>query len=157
VEELFMKAILRAGMVLALLLLGAPTALANQPAMHFTEDVTGDVFVCGARTYTVVSGTLSVVIHEGESASGNLNFTGTLTPHNVVAEDAAGNTYSIRGAVWFGGTFNAQQGTEQGTFTAKLQIVARGGGTVDSVNVVGHFSPNGKEFFLDFGTCVLPE
>jgi hypothetical protein len=115
--------------------------------------VTGDVFVCGARTYTVVSGTLSIVIHEGESASGNVNFTGTLTPHNVVLKDAAGNTYYIAGAVWFGGTTNA----EQGTFTAKLQIVARGGGAVDSVNTVGHFSPNGKEFFLDFSTCVLPD
>ena len=31
--------------------------------------------------------------------------------------------------MWFGGTVN----TQQGTFTAKLQIVARGGGTVDSV------------------------
>jgi hypothetical protein len=152
-----MKAILRAGMVLALLLLGAPAALANQPAMHFTEDVTGDVFACGATTYTIVSGTISTVIHEGESASGNLNFTGTVTPHNVVLEDEAGNTYFIAGAVWFGGTFNAQQGTEGGWFTTVLQIVAPGGGTVDSVNVSGHFSPNGKEFSLDIGTCVLPE
>jgi hypothetical protein len=152
-----MKAIFRAGLVLVILLLGAPAALASQPAMHFTEDVTGDVFACGATTYTVVSGTTSTVIHEGESASGNLNFTGTITARNVVLEDAAGNTYFIAGAVWFGGTFNAQQGTEQGTFTAKFQIVARGGGTVDSVNMVGHFSPNGNEFSLDIGTCVLPE
>jgi hypothetical protein len=152
-----MKAILRAAIVLALLLVGAPTALASQPAIHSTEDVTGDVFVCGARTYTAVSGTLSVVIHEGTSASGNLNFTGTLTPRNVVLEDAAGNTYYIAGAVWFGGTVNTQQGSEQGTFTAKLQIVARGGGTVDSVNVVGHFNTNGNEVNLDIGTCVLPE
>src|SRR4029450_12713225 len=110
-------------------LLGHPPPLASQPAIHSTEDVTGDVFVCGARTYTAVSGTLSVVIHEGTSASGNLNFTGTLTPRNVVLEDAAGNTYYIAGAVWFGGTGNTQRGSEGGTFTAKLQIVARGGGT----------------------------
>jgi hypothetical protein len=51
------------------------------------------------------------------------------------------------------GTFNA----EQGTFTAKLQIVAQGAGTVGSVNLVGHFNSNGREFTLDFATCMLPE
>ena len=153
----FMKAILRVSLVIALLLLGAPAALASQPAMRFTEDVTGDVFACGETTYTVVSGTTTTVIHEGESATGNLNFTGTITPHNVVLEDEAGNTYFIAGAVWFGGTFNAQQDAEAGWFTAVLQIIAPGGGTVDSVNVSGHFSPNGKDFSLDIGTCVLPE
>ena len=37
--------------------------------------------------------------------------------------------------------------------TDKFQIVSQGGGTVDSVNAVEHVSPNGKEFFFDFGTC----
>jgi hypothetical protein len=155
-QEAFMKAILRAGVVLAVLLLGVPAALAQQPAMHFTEDVSGDVFACGETTYTVVSGTLRVVIHEGESASGNGNFTGTLTPQNVVLEDEAGNTYFIAGAVWFGGVFIAQQGTEAGWFTTVLPIITPVGGTVDSVNMSGHFT-NGNEFSLDIGTCVPPE
>jgi hypothetical protein len=44
-------------------------------------------------------------------------------------------------------------GGMQATSTDKLQIVSQGGGTVDSVNAVEHVSPNGKEFFFDFGTC----
>jgi hypothetical protein len=74
----------------------------------------------------------------------------------VVLQDAAGNLYSIRGAEWFGSTSNANTGGFQATFTGKLQIVSQGGGTVDSVNVVAHISPNGKKFFLDFGTCEAP-
>jgi hypothetical protein len=135
-------------------------ALASQPATHSTEDVTGDTFQCDTAVYTVTSGTVSIVTHEGSSASGNTNFTVTITPRNVVAVDEAGNQYSIAGAIWFGGTFNANTGGEQFTDTDKLQIVSRGGGTVDSVNVTFHVTaqPNNivvKDF--DFGTCAEPE
>jgi hypothetical protein len=135
-------------------------ALASQPATHSTEDVTGDTFQCDTAVYTVTSGTVSIVTHEGSSASGNTNFTVTITPRNVVAVDEAGNQYSIAGAIWFGGTFNANTGGEQFTDTDKLQIVSSGGGTVDSVNVTFHITaqPNNivvKDF--DFGTCAEPE
>lgn len=144
------------GLLLAL----AVPALANQPAEHSTEDVTGDTFQCDSAVYTITSGTLRIVVHEGASASGNLNFTVTLTPQNVVAVDEAGNQYSIVGAVWFGGTVNANTGGEQFTDTEKLQIVSQGGGTVDSVNITFHVTaqPNNivvKDF--DFGTCAAPE
>jgi hypothetical protein len=135
-------------------------ALASQPATHSTEDVTGDTFQCDTAVYTVTSGTVSIVTHEGSSASGNMNFTVTITPRKVVAVDEAGNQYSIVGAIWFGGTFNANTGGEQFTDTDKLQIVSSGGGTVDSVNVTFHVTaqPNNivvKDF--DFGTCAEPE
>jgi hypothetical protein len=144
------------GMLLAL----AAPALASQPATHSTEDVTGDTFQCDTAVYTVTSGTISIVTHEGASASGNENFTVTITPHNVVAVDEAGNQYSIVGAIWFGGTINANTGGMQFTDTDKLQIVSQGGGTVDSVNVTFHITaqPNNivvKDF--DFGTCAEPE
>jgi hypothetical protein len=126
------------------------------PAEHFTEDVTGDVFVCDSAIYTVTSGVLVSTFHSGESASGNTNFTGTLVGRRVVLEDADGNVYSLRGAVWFGNTSNAQQGTSQGTFTAFLNIVSKGGGVVDTVRMVGHFGANG-EFSIDSGSCVLPD
>ena len=143
-----------------LLLAFTGPALANQPAEHSTEDVTGDTFQCDTAVYTVTSGTISIVIHEGASASGNMNFTVTITPRNVVAVDEAGNQYSIVGAVWFGGTLNANTEGEQVTATQKLQIVSEGGGTVDSVNVTFHITaqPNNivvKDF--DFGTCAVPE
>jgi hypothetical protein len=145
-------------LLLALVLAAAAAAYpaTAAPAQHFEDSVVGDVFVCATATYTVTSGTLVSVFHEGTSASGNTNFTGTLVPRKVILEDEEGNVYSIAGAVWFGDTSNAQQGTAQGTFTAFLNIISKGGGVVDTVQQVGHFGPNG-EFFLDRGTCVLPE
>jgi hypothetical protein len=145
--------LLVAAAMASVLLVGASSALANQPAMHFTQDVTGDTLQCGDTTYTIVSGEIVTVMHEGQSASGNANVTGTITPRNVVIRDQNGNLYSLAGAIWFGATFNANTGGFQATSTDKFQIVSQGGGTVDSVNAVEHVSPNGKEFLFDFGTC----
>jgi hypothetical protein len=135
--------------------LAAP-AMASQPAFHFTEDVTGDVFGCAGDTYTITSGELRIVAHEGESTSGNTNFTVTVTPWKVVAEDSAGNPYRIVGAVWFGETANAGSGGFQATLTAKLQIIGQGVGRTDSVNLTVHVlsQPNNFVFHeLDFGSC----
>jgi hypothetical protein len=145
--------LLIAAAMASVLLVGASSALANQPAMHFTQDVTGDTLQCGDTTYTIVSGEIVTVMHEGQSASGNANVTGTITPRNVVIRDQNGKIYSLAGAIWFGATFNANTGGFQATSTDKFQIVSQGGGTVDSVNAVEHVSPNGKEFLFDFGTC----
>lgn len=144
----------------AVLGLSAGPASANQPAFHFEEDVTGETFVCESTTYTITSGSIKATGHEGESASGNTNFTFTITPRKVVAEDPAGNEYKIVGAFWVGGTTNAQRGSEQFTFTDKFQIVEQGGGSIDSVNVTFHVNvvdgevTNIKDF--DFGTCMSP-
>ena len=138
-------------------LAGAP-ASAAQPAQHSVEDVTGDTIACESTTYTITSGSIKITIHEGGSESGNTNFTGTITPQNVVAEDPAGNEYTLRGAFWFGGTTHSQ---DQFWSTAKLQIIGQGGGVVDSVNttffiqVVDGEVTNIKEF--DFGTCEEPQ
>jgi hypothetical protein len=145
--------LLVAAAMASVLLLGVSSAVANQPAVHFTQDVTGDKLQCGDTTYTIVSGEIVTVMHEGQSASGNGNVTGTITPRNVVLQDQNGNLYSLAGAIWFGATFNANTGGFQATSTDKFQIVSQGGGTVDSVNAVEHVSPNGKEFLFDFGTC----
>jgi hypothetical protein len=153
----------RVGRVMtALAAAGALSAVAvpasAAPATHDQQDITGEVLDCGPTSYTVTSGSIKLVFHEGASASGNTNFTGTVTLQEVVAEDAAGNVYNIRGAEWFGSTENAQQGgTFQATFTGKLQVVAQGSGTVDSVNVTEHItSVNGNIKEFDFGTCVAP-
>lgn len=139
----------------------ASSAVANQPAMKFTEDVTGDVIACETAIYTLVSGEIQTVIHEGASASGNHNFTGTITPRKVVAEDEEGNLYAVRGAFWFGGAFNANTTGEVFTFTGKLQIVSKGGGgTADSVNLTFHVTAQPNNFVLkefDFGTCEEPQ
>jgi hypothetical protein len=147
------RPLLVAFMVASVLLLGVSSALASQPAMHFTQPVPSDPLQCGDTIYTPVSGELATVVHEGQSASGNTNFTSTITPRNVVLQDQNGNLYSLAGAIWFGGTFNANTGGFQATSTDKSQIVSQGGGTVDCVNGVEHVSPNGTEFFFSFGTC----
>jgi hypothetical protein len=145
--------LLVAAAMASVLLLGVSSAGANQPAMHFTQPVPGDPLQCGDTTYTPISGELAIVVHEGQSASGNTNFTTTITPRHVVLQGQDGNLYSLRGAIWFGATFNANTGGFQATSTDKFQIVSQGGGTVDSINVVEHISPNGKEFSFSFGTC----
>jgi len=142
--------------------LGTCLALAASPAVaagaiHEEESVVGDVFECETTTYTVTSGTLKAVFHEGESASGNFNFTGTLTPKHVTLVDEDGNSYRLAGAVWFGATGNAQQETGQETFTAYLNILAAGGGVVDKVSQTGHFDFEGDGFLFDKGTCILPD
>jgi hypothetical protein len=143
-------------LVLAAAAVASP-ASANQPAHHNTEDVTGDEIVCGSTVYTVTSGVLAIWTHEGASASGNENFTVTIVPMGVVLEDVDGNVYSIKGAEWIGGTFNAQQGTFQFTDTDFFTILSSGGGVVGTVRAVFHMSPNGQIVDLSFGTCELPE
>lgn len=148
-------------LVATVLTLGVPTARANQPAFRFTEDVTGDVIACEDTTYTTVSGELAIVIHEGSSASGNVNITGTVSALNVVVADEEGNLYAVWGAFWFGFTLNANTGGEQFTVTGKIQIVSSdGGGTADSVNITFHVTAQPNNFLLkdfDFGTCAEPE
>ena len=141
----------------AAMLAFAAVAAANGPAIHFSESVVGDVIPCeGGLTLTAVSGELKAVIHEGTSASGNTNITGTLVPKNVVFVGSDGNTYRPAGAIWFGGAFNAQQGTGTFTFTEHIALVGPGGGLVGAIHITEHSSPNGKEFSLDFGTCEDP-
>jgi hypothetical protein len=132
---------------------------ASGPAIHFVEDVSGDTIVCESTTYMVTSGSIKFTIHEGQSQTGNTNFTGTITPQDVVAEDSAGNEVSLAGAFWFGGTSNARRGAEQFWSTGKLQLVGESG-SVDSVNVTFFIQlvdgevTNIKDF--DFGTCAEP-
>jgi hypothetical protein len=149
-------------LLIGLLITGAVLAVGLQPAfaspaVHAEEDATGAVFSCATTTYTIVSGSIRLVFHEGTTPSGNSNVTGTLTPQDVVARDEAGNLYDIVGAGWFGGSFNAKTGGAAFTDTEKFQIVRQGGGTVDSVNLTAHISPNGDFTSFDFGTCVPPE
>ncbi|MCA1842405.1 MAG: hypothetical protein LC792_04305 [Actinobacteria bacterium] len=59
--------------------------------------------------------------------------------------------------MWFGETSNGQRGSAQGTFTAYINILDQNGGVVDRVAQTARFSSDGREFFLDKGTCTLPE
>jgi hypothetical protein len=156
-----MKRTLWAALVAGCLVLAPTAALANQPAVTETVPVDGEQFVCEDATYTLVSGDIRFVLHEGQSASGNENFTVTISPSNVLAENEEGETFRLAGAFWVGGTFNAKKGLFQFTVTDHFQIVEQGGGTVGDVQVTSHitFVPpdqiNIKDF--NFGTCSSPE
>src|SRR5215213_1875446 len=81
-------------------------------AIHVEFSIAGDTLACPDATYTVQSGSIREVVREGESGSGNTMFTVTDVPHHVVLTDAAGATYSLRGAIWFGGATNDRTGAE---------------------------------------------
>jgi hypothetical protein len=153
------KCIMLVGVLGALAVgLGAGSASGSGPAEREIVPVIGDQFVCEGATYTITSGSIQIVGHFGESASGNENFTFTITPLNVVAEDGEGNVVREGGAMSGGGSFNAQQGTGVFTFTNKLQFVQQGSGTVDSLNTTFHITfVNGNVKDFDFGTCETPE
>lgn len=134
------------------------TVLANGPAAHFIEDVTGVQFICDDTVYTITSGDIRVVVHDGSAAQGNQNSTFTLTPIKVVAEDESGNPVSIVGATWLGGAFNANTGGGVFTLTDKFQLLGERGGIVGNVNVTFHVTdqPNNlviKDF--DVGNCLI--
>ena len=140
-------------LVACVLPLAFATAATASPAIHSTEDPTGDVFVCeGGETYTITGGTLRVTQHEDENAAGGFNFTATIVPQGVTAVNSDGDEFRAVGAVWFGATGNPA-GSFQATFTFKIQLVSVGGGKADTVNLVAHESTDGSNFFFDHGTC----
>jgi hypothetical protein len=140
-----------------MLVLVMPPAQGNQPALRFTEDATGGIFGCETTTYAIVSGEFAFVIHHGRAASGNNNFTVTVTPRNVLAQDKEGNLYAVRGVLSQGGVSNTIAGVGVFTFTEHFQIISMsGGGPVDSVNVTFHVTELPNNFVLkeiDVGTC----
>ncbi|HEV8652267.1 MAG TPA: hypothetical protein VG276_23455 [Actinomycetes bacterium] len=95
------------------------------------------------------------MLQEVQSQSGNRMFTLTDTPQHVVLVDQQGATYTMRGAVWFGGVTNDNTGAEVITATHNLLIIARGGGVADSVHLVERFR-DGELITHEFGTCQLP-
>jgi hypothetical protein len=137
-------------------------AAANQPAVVETVPVAGEQFVCEDATYTLVSGEVRFILHEGESTSGNQNFTITIAPARVEAVSrATGETVSIVGAFWAGFTANAKTGGFQGTTTDHFQVISEGEGTIGDVQVTSHITFRPPDKFtikeFDFGTCSSPE
>ena len=140
------------GLLLATVaLIAQPAAVQAAGATHVEFSIAGETLVCPDATYTVQSGSIREVVREGESRSGNTMFSVTDVPHHVVLTDAAGATYSLRGAIWFGGATNDQTGAEVITATHMLTIVGRGG-VADSIRLVEIFR-DGVLVSHEFGTC----
>jgi hypothetical protein len=127
-------------------------------AIHATQDVTGDQFTCtNGDVFTIQSGTISLVMHEGHTPSGNFNFTGTITPNHVIATDQNGNPVRIVGADSFAGSGNDTHFVA--TSTSKFQILGANGGPVGTVNETFHITVNANNthsFDFNFGGCATP-
>jgi hypothetical protein len=134
-------------------ILGAGVSPASASgATHIEFSIVGDVAACPDATYTVVSGSVKEVFQEVESASGNRMFTVTDIPQHVVLVDEDGATYTLRGAIWFGGVTNDNTGAELITATHNFEVIARGGGVADSVRLIERFR-DGELISHEFGTC----
>jgi hypothetical protein len=137
-----------AGLLVLGVVLFLPRA-ASAATTRESFDVTGTVFGCPTHTYTITSGAITSVMHENVDATGTTHFTVTQTPDRVSLADENGNTYSLTGAIWFGG-----RNDEVLTATHMLNIVGRGG-VSDSIRLVEQFR-NGQLISRDFGSCELP-
>jgi hypothetical protein len=153
--EHMLRRIIVALSAVAALAISAPAAFAA--GAQVTEfPAAGAVFTCDFGTLTATSGSVRFVLHEGTSASGNMNVTGTIVPQNVTLVDTSGNTYRVVGAGWFGGAINAQTGNGVFTDTEHFQILSATGGVVGNVQETFHVGANGQ-VTLDKGTCEPPE
>jgi hypothetical protein len=139
-------------------LLSAPAYAAGNAGSTFHDSfpAAGAVFTCTSGDLTATSGVVNEVIHQSVDATGIFHVTGTITIHDVTLADAAGGTYTISGASWFGGNFS---GDTPIVFTSTDFFVIHGadGGVFAKVQVVEHLSPNGKVLSFDFGNCEEPE
>jgi hypothetical protein len=134
-------------------LVAVPAAALADGATHDEYSIAGTVFACPDATYTVQSGTVKEVRQEVQSQSGNQMVTVTETPQHVVMVDQQGATYTMRGAIWFGGVTIDNTGAELITATHNLEIIARGGGVADSIRLVERFR-DGELISREFGTCL---
>jgi hypothetical protein len=146
--------VLGCGALLAIAMLAAaPGPALAEGAFHVEFSIAGGVFPCPDATYTIQSGTVREVFQEVQSPSGNRMFTDTETLQHVVLVDQQGATYTMRGAIWFGGVTIDNTGAELITATHNLEIIARGGGVADSVRLVERIR-NGELISHEFGTCL---
>src|SRR6266567_2093725 len=139
------------------LLVAAPAAASNAgTTVHMSIDLAGSdlTLSCGATVLTPTGGTATLVFHES-TAQGIFHLTGTGTFNRATLQDAAGNSYSVTGANWFGGSAYDPDANEPIAFTSTDKFVIRTatGGVFGMVNVTEHISPNGNFFSFDFGNC----
>ena len=134
---------------------GIAQAAATTTHEHTSFPAAGAVFTCLGGNLTATAGTVDQVLATTVDGQGVFHMTGTITTHGVVLQDAAGNTYTLSGASWFGG-----KGTETDilveTDTADFVIHNSTGGVFAKVQAVEHLSPNGTVKSFDFGSCEAP-
>jgi len=151
-------AFLTAAAISAALLTAAPATASNAgTTVHMSIDLAGSglTLSCGTTVLSPSGGTATLVYHQSTDAQGIFQVTGTGTFNRATLQDAAGNSYSITGANWFGGSAYDPDANEPIAFTSTDKFVIRTatGGVYGKVNVVEHISPNGNFFSFNFGNC----
>ena len=134
----------------------ASPAAVHQGAVH--EHLPAELLVlhCGdGTTFTGTSGQLRFVGREGQSASGNTRFGGTVSLDHVLVTDGV-QTYRAVGALSFGGGSKANTGADSDMGTFHIQIM-NSGGPVASVRINGRFLDDGSLWINDHGDCAQPE
>jgi hypothetical protein len=154
-------AVAAAGAAAAIGLWAVPAgASPSSTTKHTSFDPAGDVFTCQGGDLTVASGTVYQVVHTSQDAKGIVHFTSTITPRHVTLTDAAGNGYTLSGAVWVGGKGTTLDNPLVATSTAHFVIRSASGGVFGKVQAIEHLNitPNGqiKVKSLDLGNCQLP-
>ncbi|MFA5889764.1 MAG: hypothetical protein WDA27_02230 [Actinomycetota bacterium] len=115
--------------------LASPVRHASYPATEIAG-MDGPI-TCGPTSYTFTSGRFSFVFRD-LSVGAHINLI------NVRARDGAGAAYRVVGAETY---------SDPTRLVGKIRFISQGGGVADSIDIVGHLSPNGRFHFFDFGTC----
>jgi hypothetical protein len=133
-----------AGLTLSAAALGLASGVASAaPGATGSAPAAGISFQCdlGSVVFTTTGGTIHDVNQMHLDANGVMHFTGTISLQNVTASSTAdGNTYSIVGASWYGGS-----GTSQQTTTVR---------SVDEFNIIG---PQGKVASIHASVTINPD
>jgi hypothetical protein len=150
-KEALMRTLRTAAVTTAILAAAVAAADPASATVIRFIDSSVNVVTCATHTYTI-TGDAAIVIHQSVDRKGRTHLTGTVTTVGQIATDESGAVYSLSGAQWFG--FNGTEAGGVDSFTNHINIVAAGQGTVDSVSVQAHISPDGKSIVHDRSTCL---
>ncbi|PKW27990.1 hypothetical protein [Phycicoccus duodecadis] len=142
---------------LATVATAAPSlASATSETSHVTLPAAGSTFACQGGDLVVTSGTIDITISTTVDGRGVFHITGTIVPHDVVLADAAGTSFWLSGAQWFGGKATSPDAEPVvSTETDHFVVHHASGGVYAKVSAVTHVSP-GSAFALDKGQCEQP-
>jgi hypothetical protein len=149
------------GLLVVFLGFSSTKADASPGQVTHRVDATGAVFACNdGSSYTVTSGSITIVSHDSTDAAGGEHVTGTIAPSGVRLIHSTDNgTYRLAGASWFGGNLTAG-GTTEFADTAHFVILGPNG-PVANVSETFVFVMNAQgvvtvSFDKNTGTCQEP-